>query len=219
MRPRTAVSKQTFPAYNTYRSRQTQSGHSPKNQRQLATELSAPSPKPSIQHASIGATHRISFNLVSLVTKFEALDALSLPFKLPSLQPAPLQISPRPRRRGGGKATGHLRRLSTIFSPNRSGGDNEDPFFSENDPHPGREDLFISSTTKISHSLNKQDAKKLRKIQSTQDGNSSRRWVRSSKNLQESPRSVVTAHYVKNEFPAKNKHSIRDMIKLYDGGT
>ncbi|KAF8858882.1 hypothetical protein BDZ45DRAFT_802086 [Acephala macrosclerotiorum] len=218
MRPRTAASNSTLSTSNDYHSKQTRSGHGPASRLPLSSGLSTSSPKPpTFQRGSIRATHKISFNLVSLVTKFEALDALSLPFKPQSLQPAPLQVSPRLRRRGGGKATGHLKRLSTIFSSNRSGGDNEDPFFSEDEPYPGRENLFSSSNAKTSDSLNKQDIKKLRKVQSTRNGNSIRRWGRSSKNVQKSPASVVTAPYVKNEFPAKNKRSIRDMIKLYDG--
>ncbi|CZR53032.1 uncharacterized protein PAC_02910 [Phialocephala subalpina] len=218
MRPRTAVSGHPLPASNTYRSRQTQSGNSPSTQRLFSSDLPDSSPKSlKSEQDSIRATHKISFNLVSLVTKFEALDALSLPLKVRSLQAAPLQVSPRLRRRGGGKATGRLRRLSTIFSPSRSSGGNDDPFFSETDPYSGRENIFSSSNVKVTTSFSKAGTKKLRKVQSTHNGNSIRKWGRGSKTVQESPASVVTAPYVKNEFPVKNKPSIRDMIKLYDG--
>lgn len=219
MRPRTAVTSRPLPTPNSYRSRQTQFSHSPSSQRLLTNELSDYPPRSGIsQQDSIRAKHRISFNLISLVTKFEALDALSLPTKVRYLQPAPLQVSPQLRRRGGGKATGRFRRLSTIFSPSRSDGGSEDPFFSETDPYSGRENLFSSSNVKLTISLSKADAKKLRKVQSTSNGNSIRRWGRSVKTVQQSPASVVIAPYVKNEFSVKNKRSIRDMIKLYDGG-
>src|ERR1700709_152724 len=49
-------------------------------------------------HPSIYLPATASLKLVSLISKFEALDALSLQFTIPSLQPAHLQISREPFR-------------------------------------------------------------------------------------------------------------------------
>ncbi|PQE25658.1 hypothetical protein CJF30_00000371 [Rutstroemia sp. NJR-2017a BBW] len=59
----------------------------------------------------------ITSALRCLVGKFESLDALSVPYTVPSLQPAPLHSARNsPRRRGGTNGSAQ-RRLSTIPSP------------------------------------------------------------------------------------------------------
>jgi hypothetical protein len=59
-----------------------------------------------------------SLNLYSIISRFEALDAVSLPPRIPPNQLAPLQV-PRNSMRGRGDkgAAGQLWKLSTIFSP------------------------------------------------------------------------------------------------------
>jgi hypothetical protein len=52
-----------------------------------------------------------------LVGKFESLDALSVPYTVPSLQPAPLHSARNSPRRRGGTNGSVQRRLSTIPSP------------------------------------------------------------------------------------------------------
>jgi hypothetical protein len=223
MRARTLPSRSS-PNRNTYQSRQAKSGHNTSITVQFPGEAPAASPKISkSKPASIRGPSRTSFNLISLITKFEALDALSLPFQSPSLQPAPLQVSPRLRKRGGGGGTvaGHFRRLSTIFSPpSGSGVDNEDPFVSEDDPLSGRETLFSSSKARAfgSHT-SKADTRSLGKLRGTHKRGSILITSADTQKQKYTATSNVTAPYVKNEFPSNHKRSIRDMIKLYDGGS
>ncbi|KAE8445641.1 hypothetical protein EG329_012938 [Mollisiaceae sp. DMI_Dod_QoI] len=213
------VSTRASPPNNAHRLRYTKSGCSPAIRYTLPSGVPAPlSESPQVQNPSVYTTHRISSNLVSLVTKFEALDALSLPFKVPSLQPAPLEVSSPVRRRGGGTATGAFRRLSTIFNQRGSGGDREDPFFSEGDAISSRENIFNLSSAKVLVSLSKADSMRSKKVQNKSSGNSIKKWGRVAKVGQDSPASNITAPYVKNEFPTKNKGTIRDKIRLYDGG-
>jgi len=212
------ASNRSLPNRNTYHSRQAKSSRDTSVTRQFSSEAPIPSLKSSKSNlALIRGSNRISFNLVSLVAKFEALDALSLPFKAPSLQPASLQDSPRLRRRGGGGGTvaGHFRRLSTIFSPpSRSGVGNEDPFVFEDDPVSRRETFFSSSKARAFGSYtSKAGTTSSRRLQSTNNRGSN------AKKQHVTPASTVTAPYVKNEFPSNNKRSIRDMIRLYDGGS
>lgn len=67
------------------------------------------------QSSSLRFPHRTSLRL-SRISKFEALDALGVPIRLPSKRPAHLQLS-RGSISGKGTDTSHTRRLSTIFSP------------------------------------------------------------------------------------------------------
>ena len=69
-------------------------------------------------NSPISLKPKISQKLRSLVSKFETLDTFNDEFKIPSLQPAPLQVSRNSTRRraGTGASTGQGR-LSTIFSP------------------------------------------------------------------------------------------------------
>lgn len=203
------------------RPRQAKFGRDSSTQHHLSTEDTVhPLHPPELQTSSIRANNRISFKLVSLVTRFEALDALSLPFKLPSLQPAPLKVSSRVYKRRGGTLTGHLRRLSTIFSPpSRSDVDKEDPFFSEEDPASGRNNLFSLSNARASDPLvNKMNSKQLRSTKSLYNAGSVRVKGGMSNQDHGTPKSSITAPYITNESPSRSQRSIRDMIKLYDGG-
>ncbi|PQE11065.1 hypothetical protein CJF31_00000813 [Rutstroemia sp. NJR-2017a BVV2] len=95
------------------------------DQDQECLRLMAP-PRPYVYHRDIengipltGPSSKppITSTLRCLVGKFESLDALSVPYTVPSLQPAPLHSARNsPRRRGGTNGSAQ-RRLSTIPSP------------------------------------------------------------------------------------------------------
>ncbi|KAM3074214.1 pheromone alpha factor receptor [Clarireedia jacksonii] len=74
----------------------------------------------------------ITSTLRCLVGKFESLDALSVPYTVPSLQPAPLHSAPKSPHRGIGTNGSVQRRLSTIPSPgSRSLSMNDDIFIDD----------------------------------------------------------------------------------------
>lgn len=167
--------------------------------------------------------HGVSFNLVSLVTKFEALDALSLPVTSPSLQPAPLHISRKSSRQKDGRGSRYRRRLSTIFSPKRGSTENHDPGHSEEDIQARQVDIFGFSNSRKFGSLDKMiDARKLRKSQTSNKPSS----VRSRGGVWDPADAVhgreigaVAAPYVQNETQDEKKRgSIKDRISFYDGG-
>ncbi|KAG4440679.1 hypothetical protein IFR05_003825 [Cadophora sp. M221] len=164
--------------------------------------------------------HGISFNLVSLVTKFEALDALSLPFKTPSLQPAPLKISRNSSQHNNCAGSRYRRRLSTIFGPKRGSAERHDFSLSEEEFKAG--DIFGSSNSRQIKPLHKKvDARKLRKAQTSYKPSSIRLrggvWDPADATHGEGI-GAVAAQYVQNELPdEKLRGSIRDRIKFYDG--
>ncbi|KAH7350940.1 hypothetical protein BKA65DRAFT_248068 [Rhexocercosporidium sp. MPI-PUGE-AT-0058] len=164
--------------------------------------------------------HGISFNLVSLVTKFEALDALSLPFKTPPLQQAPLETS-RNSAKHNRAGSSYRRRLSTIFSPKRGSAERHD--YSPSEERFEAEDIFGSSKSRKIRPLDKKpDIGKLRKAQTSYKPSSIRLrggvW-----DPADPPHGggigPVAAPYVQNELPdGKTRGSIRDRIRFYDGG-
>ncbi|PVH80759.1 hypothetical protein DL98DRAFT_654454 [Cadophora sp. DSE1049] len=166
--------------------------------------------------------HGISFNLVSLVTKFEALDALSLPFTTPSLQPAPLQISRNSSRQKEGTGFHYRRRLSTIFSPKRGSSEKRENGPSEAELQPAYTDIFDSLTSRTLGSLDKKaDSRKLRKAQTSYKPSSIRLrggvWDPSDA-FHGRGIGAVAAPYIENErLDEKKGGSIRDKIRFYDG--
>ncbi|PQE21059.1 hypothetical protein CJF32_00005527 [Rutstroemia sp. NJR-2017a WRK4] len=95
------------------------------DQDQECLRLMAP-PRPCVYHRDIenGIPHTdpsskppITSALRCLVGKFESLDALSVPYTVPSLQPAPLHSARNSPRRRVGTNCSAQRRLSTIPSP------------------------------------------------------------------------------------------------------
>ncbi|KAK0108996.1 hypothetical protein ONS96_002833 [Cadophora gregata f. sp. sojae] len=166
--------------------------------------------------------HGISFNLVSLVTKFEALDALSLPFTTPSFQPAPLQLSRNSPIQKGGKGAGYRRRLSTIFSPKRGSSEKRDNRSVEEDIQPAYTDIFESlNSRKLGLLGTKADSRKLKKAQTSYKPSSIklRGGVWDTADFINGRKfGTVAAPYIENEKLDDNKGgSIRDKIKFYDG--
>jgi hypothetical protein len=72
------------------------------------------------KHAgSLGRSNKISPHLLSLISKFEALDALSHEIHIPALRSAPLQTSRNSLPRRGGLDGPVSMKLEEIFSPRR----------------------------------------------------------------------------------------------------
>ncbi|KAH7419849.1 hypothetical protein BKA64DRAFT_737960 [Cadophora sp. MPI-SDFR-AT-0126] len=166
--------------------------------------------------------HGISFNLVSLVSKFEALDALSLPFTTPSLQPAPLHIlrsSPRPKE---GIGTSYRRRLSTIFKTKSGISKANENGPSEARLQPAYTDIFDSLSSRELGSLDKKaDSRRLRKEHISYKPNSIRFrgdvWDPAD-TIHGRGIGTVAATYIENErLDEKKGGSIRDKIIFYDG--
>lgn len=166
------------------------------------------------QRSSVPLSRGINLNLLSRVSKFEALDALSTPIKLLSLRPAHLQMS-RNSASLKGTETSHRKRLSTIFSPSSDGRDEYtrigDDFTSEQVP------LAFSKSRKW-FSSKTIDLKKVRGSQASYK--SANRMIRGGvrDTSQSKAIGIVASAYVQNEAPAR-KSSMKDIIKLYDGSS
>ncbi|KAI6711176.1 hypothetical protein JHW43_006319 [Diplocarpon mali] len=159
------------------------------------------------------------FSFVSLVSKFEALDALSLPFAIPALQPAPLQISRSPLRKRDCMGNNYKKRLSTIFSPRRGSSDRQDIAFSEDETRPAQPDIFSSSNSRELGFLGKQnDVGKVGRAQDAQESCSIRLrggiWDPNQITRGKATEAVTTPQ-VQNETLEDN--SLRDKINFYDG--
>ena len=165
--------------------------------------------------------HGMSFNLVSLVTKFEALDALSIPFTTSAVQPAPPRISRNSPRQKTGTGSNYRRRLSTIFSPKRGSSDKYGNGPSEAG-QPVYTDIFDILTSRTLGSLNKNtDARKLKKERHSYKFGSARSragvWYPADTHHGRKC-GTVAAPYVENErLDEKKGGSVRDKIRFYDG--
>jgi hypothetical protein len=173
-----------------------------------------------------------SLNLFSIISKFEALDAVSLPYRVPALQPAPLQVSHNSARKTGGTgATGQLRKLSIIFSP-----ENKTPVSrkSQNEPqentHPRqeRESIFTedenTGTIKKSAVQRSSWRNRTRKNLSPRKSRSSLLGSGMGRSRSGSPvkkgLGAWSVGQMEVEGTAKKRgRSIKDMIRFYDGGT
>lgn len=208
----------TTPPRRNRRSRQTQTYHTSPAKHSFPRELSPQNH--AARSASLQLPQRMSLNLLSLVSKFEALDAFSLPIKFPSMCPAPLQVSRNSSITRRVTATSHKRRLSTIFSPTNENRERDILSPSEDDITSERDTLYLAK----SRTWIPSQKYFLRKPRKSQDSSKSsdlrmRNGVRGNEDIREGigVRSV-TAPYVQNETPAK-KRGIRDMIRFYDGST
>ena len=102
--------------------------------------------------ASVGRSNKISHHLFPLISKFEALDALSHSIQIPSLRPAPLQVSRNSSPRRGGVVIPSSINFEAIFSPRRRSQSRHEGMFLENMISSPPEDVFTSSTIKKSGS-------------------------------------------------------------------
>jgi len=198
--------------------RQNQTYDTPtRNEKLSATNEETLLQNPKTQSTSVRVTRGINLNLLSRISKFEALDALSMPIKLPNLRPAHLQVS-RNSSSLKGTETSHRKRLSKIFSPSSEHrGDYtriEEEAIPEQDTlvSPKSRKWFSSKTTK-SRKMQKSEASHTSAKIKVQVG------VRDTTDASESKGiGAVTSPYVKNEVPERKK-SMGDMIKLYDGSS
>jgi hypothetical protein len=164
--------------------------------------------------SSIRLARGIDLNLLSRISKFEALDALSMPIKLQSLRPAHLRLS-RKSSTLKGTETSHQKMLSTIFSPLSESRNQytkiEDGFTSEQDNPASPESRKWFSPKKV-------DPKKLARSEAL--CNSAKVKMcddvldRSEASESEGVDTIAFEDMLK-EAPARKK-TIRDMIKLYD---
>jgi hypothetical protein len=168
---------------------------------------------PKLQSSSFRIPSRTSFNLLSRISKFEALDALSLPTKSSSPRPVYPQISQTPSSRNGTEAS-QTKRLSTIFSPSI---ESREQKFPSEDFISGR-DTLDSTKSKIWLLTSKKTNS--RKLQKSQLSNKPSRiklrggvWDPAGTS-ESNVIGVVPTPYGRKEV-AKKK--IRDMIKFYDG--
>jgi len=171
------------------------------------------------QSSSLRLPYRTSIRLLSRISKFEALDALSGPTRLPSMRPAHLQLS-QSSISGKRTDTSHTRRLSTIFSPTSDNREQYTTFPSEDEFTSGR-DILGSTTTKKLFPSKKLGLRKLRKSQVSFKSSSIRMrgGVRDPVDvIVDKGIEVAREPYAPKEVPLK-KRTIRDMIRFYDGST
>jgi hypothetical protein len=165
--------------------------------------------------------HAISLNLISLVSRFEALDALSLPFKHSSLQPASLRVSQKISARRVEKSANHCTKLSTILIPTANQSPQEySHVMSEDEPTSGRDDVFISSSSTLRFSPEKPIMRYVRKAQTCRQPSTTRLRGGDWDTIQAMTRNRAGINKAFNEVPNNKdeRRSIRDIIRLYDGG-
>ncbi|CAG8982849.1 hypothetical protein HYALB_00006659 [Hymenoscyphus albidus] len=167
----------------------------------------------------------LSLNLFSIINKFEALDAVSLPYRYPGLQPAPLQVSRNTSRRRDGHGAG-MDRLSTIFSPGGKGYEGYIPLGSEEclRPIPRRQEPSVSVEECTPTTGIKRWKGRPRKSMSPQKSNTSttergNRRSRSDSDLKDTSRLLSSAKTRLENGGSKRHRSIKEMIKFYDGGS
>ena len=197
--------------------RQNQTYSTPPSNPKYSTDGEALLESTKIQSSSVRLSRRINLNLLSRISKFEALDALSMPIKLSSLRPAHLQISRNPTSLKGTEIN-HRKKLSTIFSPSSESRDEygqlDDGFTSEQGtPASSKPRKWFSSRTA--------DSRKLRRSQASYKSAN----IRMRGGVQDMTEASESKGFdtfaiadVQNEAPARKK-TIRDMIKLYDGSS
>lgn len=169
-----------------------------------------------------------SLNLFSIINKFEALDAVSLPYRYPGLQPAPLQVSRNSSKRRDGYGGG-MERLSTIFSPGSKGYETYEgyiPLGSEENlrPTPRGYEPTISTEECTPNSGIKRWRGPPRKSMSPQKSkiltiNRGDRRSRSDSDLKDTSRLLSSAKTRLENEGSKRHKSIKERIKFYDGGT
>ena len=161
---------------------------------------------------------RVSINLFSIISKFEALDAISLPFKIRELQPAPLQLSRDSSRRQAGTRTNQIKKLSTFFSLRDKSTDSQKGLGSIDEFALGRED-FLGAQVSIGANLtvSRHGKSKLGKPQSSSKDSPLRlrETFKAFPYQDEGNRDTVLQE--KSEGGSKRRRTIKDIIKFYDG--
>jgi hypothetical protein len=186
----------------------------PKHSNDIGEPLLESAKTQSSTKSSIRLARGINLNLLSRISKFEALDALSMPIKLQSLRPAHLRVS-RKSSTLKGTETSHKKMLSTIFSPSSESRNQytkiEDGFSSE-------QDNSASPKSRKWFSPKKVDPKKHARSEASHESAKvkMRDDVLDKSEASESEGfDTIAFEDMLNEAPARKK-TIRDMIKLYD---
>jgi len=163
-----------------------------------------------------------SHNMFSMISKFEALDAVSLPIKIPSLQPAHLQISRNSSRRQTGTENTQIKRLSTIFSPRNKSNDLPDGVGHIDELPSGREGSSNIQGVGGTSLLKKPGRGRLRKAQPSIKPTTSASPLIAKQlpcRLQDKGSGdTVQATQGPQEVRLRRRKTIRDIIRFYDGG-
>lgn len=200
-------------------SKQTQSYH---NRRSEGIQIHTPQKLAPREPSSVRLTHGTSFNMLSIISKFETLDAVSLPIKVPSLQPSHLHISRNSSRRNTGTEGTQIKRLSTIFSPRNKNSDIAGGVGHIDEVTLGREGAFNTEDFGGSASTRKSERGKLRKPQYPIKSGTSTNHAK-SKDLPshyqgEGLSDTIMATQDTLEGRLKRRKTIKDIIRFYDGG-
>jgi hypothetical protein len=161
---------------------------------------------------------RASLNLLSIISKFEALDAISLPIKIPSLKPAPLQLSHNSSRRQTGTKASQIGKFPTIFSPRDKSTGNHDDIGSIDEFTLGRGDLS-STLDSIGAGSSPRRPRKLRKSQPSNKANTFKpRETFEAFHFQDDGSLDTVVGQEQSEEGPKRRKTIRDIINYFDGG-
>ena len=159
----------------------------------------------------------ISVNLFSLISKFEALDSLSLPTNVPTLQPAALQLSRGSHRLRGGTYASPQKRLSIIFSPRNHSGNRYRSIYSEDDFGSAGEDI-LGEANLITHGYAGENSGpgRIRRHKLPRTPASIRLPGR---NRKASPIAAPTTYPQIPPTRGNRGSAVRDIIRFYDGST
>jgi hypothetical protein len=170
--------------------------------------------------SSLRLPHAICHNLISLVSRFEALDALSLPFKHSSPQTALWRGPQNSSSRRVGAGASPCTNLSTIVIPSM----NKSPLayphiFSEDDLPSGRDYIFISSSSPLRLSPATLNSRYLGNAQSFSKPSGTKLCGGDWDACQATASNISRKDKAPNEGPNNKdaRRSIRDIIRLYDG--
>lgn len=174
-------------------------------------------PRIKYRSSSLRLPRGISQNLVSLVSRFEALDALSLPIHLPPEPPVPLVSSRGLRlRRTTGIGASNQRELSRISSLK------ENENFEEHGNHhcvntSERDDIINSSSSAKLASPKQTNRRRLQRAQPLlkHSNKTVSGWISDFSQQERSHEASTFGGPVSTNKTGRK--SIRDMIKLYDG--
>ncbi|KAH8589683.1 hypothetical protein B0O99DRAFT_636378 [Bisporella sp. PMI_857] len=165
-----------------------------------------------------------SNRLGSLISRFEALDAVSRPVEIFEPKLVPVQHSTsflQSNIKGGSQPNGHQRRLSTIFSPRPASQGRYENVFPEDESPPDKDDVFTCPPYHSVGSIKKSEILKLRQMPSltkvavVQAQDPTKTVGRNA--LSECP--APSFHKVLPIRSNSREASIRDKIRFFDGGT
>ena len=186
----------------------------PKHSNDIGEPLIESAKTQSSTKSSIRLARGINLSLLSRISKFEALDALSMPIKLQSLRPAHLRLS---RKSSALKETetSHKKMLSTIFNHSSESRNQytkiEDGFTSEQDNPASPKSRKWFSPKKVGPKTlaRSEGSYKSAKVKMRDD------VLDRSEASESEGFNTIAFEDMLNEPPARKK-TIRDMIKLFD---